>query len=205
MSTFPDVRHSGCGFEERCKSFTNNSSKRATFDAATSDQVSNTTESDWSQTNTVEVGQKIKYGISFLGTGGGGETSLTYSRSWGQGGSESQSITVGSESGVHIELEPGESVDAQLTASRGVMKVRLIYQAQLIGCTAVNYNPTFKDHHVWGLDINGVMQAGGLASTRDFTEDIEIGFYSNSRIVLKDSAEKMVAALATADRPSSLA
>ena len=168
------------------KTFTNRSSKKAIFDASISDQVSNTTESNWSATNTIEVQQKFTYNVSFLGAGGGGETSMTYSHQWGQGGSESKSITVGSTSGVSVELEPGESIEAQLTASRGVMKVRITYQARLTGCTAVNYNPTFKDHHFWALDIGAVMQAGGLNNSLLFTEDIEVGYFSNAKIELRD-------------------
>ena len=122
-----------------------------------------------------------------MGTGGGGETSLSYSHAWGEGGSESKSVTVGSQTGVSVILDPGESVEAELTASRGVMKVRIVYKAYLIGVTAVNYNPTFKDHHFWALDIGGVMAAAGLPNTKQFTEDIEIGYYSNSKIELKDT------------------
>jgi len=169
------------------KTFTNNSSKEATFDAAISDQVTDTTESHWSETDTVEVGQKFTYNVSFLGAGGGGETSLSYSHSWGQGGSESTSVTVGSTSGVTVKLEPSESVKAQLTASRGVMKVRIVYKAYLIGSTAVNYNPTYKDHHFWDFSITSVMQAAGLSTTRQFTEDIEIGYYSDSKVELKNA------------------
>lgn len=187
------------------KTFTNTSSKKATFDAGISDQVSNTSESHWSETNTIEVGQKITYGISFLGAGGGGETSMSYSHSWGQGGSESQSITVGSTAGVSVELDPGESVQAQLTASRGVMKVRIVYQAYLTGNTAVNYNPTYKDHHFWSLGIGGVMGAAGLTTTREFTEDIQIGYYSNSKIELKDAQNQIKAAFNAADTPAIVA
>jgi hypothetical protein len=136
------------------RTFTNRSSKKAVFDASISDQVSNTTESNWSTTNTIEVEQKFTYNVSFLGAGGGGETTMSYSHAWGQGGSESKNITVGSSSGVSVELEPGESIEAQLTASRGVMKVRITYRAQLSGSTAINYNPTFKDHHFW-VSISG--------------------------------------------------
>lgn len=181
------------------KTFTNNSSKKASFDAAISDQVNNTTESNWSQTDTIEVGQKITYEVGFLGSGGGGETSMSYSHAWGQGGSESRSITVGSSAGVKVDLDPGESVEAQLTASRGVMKVRIVYQAYLTGGTAINYNPTYRDHHFWCLPINDVMQAGGLKTTRQFTEDIEIGYYSNSKIVLKDAQQKLRATFMLAD------
>ncbi|BCT68244.1 hypothetical protein [Nitrosospira sp. NRS527] len=182
------------------KIFSNNSSKKATFNASISDQVNNTTESNWSQTDTVSVEQKIKYEIGFLGTGGGGETSMSYSHSWGKGGSESMSITVGSDSGVSVELAPGESVEAQLSASRGVMKVRVVYKAYLTGSTAINYNPTFKGHHFFSLPIDGVMEAGGLSTIREFTEDIEIGYYSNSKVELKDPTGKLRAVYFAADK-----
>ena len=51
------------------RTFTNRSSKKAVFDASISDQVSNTTESNWSTTNTIEVEQKFTYNVSFLGLG----------------------------------------------------------------------------------------------------------------------------------------
>lgn len=180
------------------KTFTNQSSKKATFDASISDQVSNTTESNWSTTNTIEVGQKITYNVGFLGTGGGGETSMSYSHQWGEGGSESKSITVGSTSGVSVELNPGESIEAQLTASRGVLKVRITYKAYLTGSTAVNYNPTFKDHHFWALDIGGVMGAAGINNSVKFTEDIEVGYFSNAKISLVDPKGKLKTAMLAA-------
>jgi hypothetical protein len=177
------------------RTFTNRSSKKAVFDASISDQVSNTTESNWSTTNTIEVEQKFTYNVSFLGAGGGGETTMSYSHAWGQGGSESKNITVGSSSGVSVELEPGESIEAQLTASRGVMKVRITYRAQLSGSTAINYNPPFKGHHFWGLDIGGVMQSGGISNSIQFTEDIEVGYFSNAKIELRDPQGKLKSAL----------
>jgi hypothetical protein len=180
------------------KTFTNQSSKKATFDASISDQVSNTTDSNWSTTNTIEVAQKITYNVGFLGTGGGGETSMSYSRQWGEGGSQSKSITVGSSSGVSVELDPGESIEAQLTASRGVMKVRITYKAYLTGSTAINYNPTFKDHHFWALDIGGVMAAAGINNSVLFTEDIEVGYFSNAKIALVDPKGKLKNALLAA-------
>ncbi|HEY0077373.1 MAG TPA: hypothetical protein VGB73_01925 [Pyrinomonadaceae bacterium] len=169
------------------KTLTNDSSREATFNAGISDQVCNTTESNWSETDTISVSQSFNYQVSFLGSGGGGETSMSYSHEWGQGGSESNSVTVGSDTGVSVTLEPGESVDAQLTASRGVMKVRIVYKAYLIGDVAVNYNPKYKGHHFFALDVGSIMDAAGLSKSRQFTEDIEVGYYANSKVVLTDT------------------
>lgn len=154
------------------KTFSNKSSKQATFDASISDQVADTVESNWSKTDTIEVGQTFTYSFSFQGGSAGGETLLSYSHSWGQGGSESKEITVGSETGVRVELDPGETVEAVLSASRGVMKVRIVYKAYLDGGVAVNYEEKYKDHHYWCLGIGGVMSDAGLPTTREYTEDI---------------------------------
>ncbi|MFD2565698.1 hypothetical protein [Aquimarina rubra] len=170
----------------KTQDFTNNSSKKGTFNVAISESLNNTTSSNWSTGGTLTIGQKFSYGVKFLGAGAEGETSLSYSQSWGIGGQESKSITVGSTSGVSVELDPGESVVAELSASRGVMKVRIRYNAYLIGNTAVNYNPTYKKHHFWSLGIGGVMSKGGVSNSIKSTEDIEIGYYSNSKIELKN-------------------
>lgn len=182
------------------KTFTNNSSVKATFNASISDQVSNTTESTWNITNTIEVGRTMNYEVSFMGVGGGGELSMSYSRQWGEGGSQSKSVTVGSASGISVELRPNESVESELTASRGVMKVRIVYKAYLIGSTAVNYYPKYKDHHFWCFDIGTVMAAAGIPNYQEFTEDISIGYYSNSRIQLKDEKGHLKDVLSTTDK-----
>jgi len=172
----------------KTQEFENNSSKSGSFNVSISETVQNTSTSTWNTGGTLTIGQKFTYSVKFLGAGGGGETSLSYSRSWGQGGSESKSTTVGSSSAVSVTLDPGESVIAELTASRGVMKVRIHYNAYLIGQTAINYNPTFKGHHFWGLPIRSVMAGAGLPAAVTSTEDIEIGYYSNSKIELKNKA-----------------
>jgi len=184
----------------KTQDFTNNSSKKGTFNVAISESLNNTTSSNWSTGGTLTVGQKFSYGVKFLGAGAEGETSLSYSQSWGVGGQEAKSITVGSTSGVSVELDPGESVVAELSASRGVMKVRIRYNAYLIGNSAVNYNPTYKKHHFWSLGIGGVMSKGGVSNSIKSTEDIEIGYYSNSKIELKNKVDgRLKASHALAD------
>jgi hypothetical protein len=172
----------------KTQEFKNTSPKKGTFNVSISESVNNTTSSSLNNVKKITVGQKFKYDVKFLGSGGGGETSLSYEQSWGTGGSESLSYTVGSTSGVSVELLPGEGVVAELSASRGKMQIRITYRAYLIGCTAVNYNPTFKDHHFWCLDICSVMSSKGKPYSLEITEDIEIGYYSNSKIELKSLA-----------------
>ncbi|MGQ0604469.1 MAG: ETX/MTX2 family pore-forming toxin [Anaerolineales bacterium] len=170
----------------KTQEFVNRSSRKATFTVSISESVNNTTSSNWSTGGTLSIGQKFSYGVKFLGADAKGETSLSYSRSWGVGGQESKSITVGSTSGLSVELGPGEAVLAELSASRGVMKVRIRYNAYLSGSTALNYYPKYKGHHFFHLGISGVMSKGGISNSVISTEDIEVGYYSNSKIELKD-------------------
>ncbi|PCJ04527.1 MAG: follicular epithelium yolk protein subunit [Rhodobacteraceae bacterium] len=174
----------------KSQEFKNSSSQKGTFNVDISETLTNTTSSNWSTGGTLSIGQKFTYGVNFLGSGAQGETSISYSQSWGIGGTETKSITVGSSSGVSVELDPGEAIVAELSASRGVMKVRIKYKAYLIGSSAVNYNPTFKDHHFWSLGIAGVMASAGISNSVVSTEDIEIGYYSSSKIEIKDKATK---------------
>lgn len=170
--------------------FANSSSLTATFNVAISESVANTTSSSWSLGGALTIGQSFSYGVKFLGAGAEGETSISYEQSWGISKEESEIITVGSTSGVSVELGPGESVLAELSASRGIMKVRIKYRAYLVGHTAINYNPTHKGHHFWALGIGNVMSSGSVINSVESTEDIEIGYYSNSKIELKDKDGK---------------
>ena len=167
--------------------FENYSSKSARFDVSISDTVSNTVTSTWQTGGSLTFGQTIKYEVGFLGSGGGGETSLSYSQSWGVGGSSAKMQSVGSRSGVMVTLEPHESVISVLTATRSVLKIRVKYNAYLIGKTAINYGSTYKGHHFWALAIQNVMNGGNIQNSVQSTEDIEVGYYSNGKISLKDA------------------
>ena len=170
------------------KTLENHSSHEATFTANLSETVADTVTSTWNVQRTLSVNQKIKYEIGFLGTGGGGETDISFSQSWGEGGSESKTVTVGSSAGVSVTLKPHQSVEATLTASRGVMKVRLRYGTRLTGYTAINYNPTYKGHHFWALWLPSVMAAAQIPNSVETTEDIELDYYSNGKVEIKDKA-----------------
>lgn len=170
------------------KTLENDSSFEGEFSSDLSESVSNTVTTSWNMQHTVSVNQKIKYSIGFLGTGGGGETDFGYSLSWGEGGEKSKSITIGSSSGVKVNLKPHQAVVATLTANQGVMKVRIRYKAHLAGGTAINYNPRYQGHHFWYLPIENVMMDADIPNSLEFTEDVEIGYYSGGKVELKDKA-----------------
>ena len=167
------------------KSLVNSSPVKATFNTAIQESVTDTVETSWSQTFGISFEQMFKYEVGFLGTKGGGETKFGFSAQFGSGVTKSTSVQVGSSSSVEVELKPKQAVKAKLTATRSALKARITYTASLTGLAAVNYNPTFKGHHFWALPIDAVMKAGGLSNTRQITEDIDIGYYSNGKVVLQ--------------------
>jgi len=171
------------------RKYTNNGATVATFTADLTDTVNETTETSWSQTQGVEVGQTISYGVEFSGVNIGGETSISYSQEFGVGGSESKEVSISATSGVSFELVPGQSAEVDFNASRGVLEVELVYQLSLSGDVAVNYNPTYKGHHFWGLGVNQVLQGAGLSTTFQYKETIEIGYYSNGEITVNKSPQ----------------
>lgn len=166
--------------------FENSSDKSATFSVGVTDSVTDTVENSWSETHGIELSQSISYEVGFLGSGGGGETSISYNAEFGTAGSQSTSVTVGSNNAISVDLDPGQSVTAVLSATRGKLQVQITYQVALTGVTAVNYNPTFKGHHFWALDINGVMQAGGIPIVITITETVEVSYYGNAKIQLQN-------------------
>ncbi|MDY4389128.1 follicular epithelium yolk protein subunit [Pectobacterium aroidearum] len=174
----------------------NNSTKPGTFSTSINDSVTNTTETNWNMTTTTEFSETISCEIGFEGLGSMG-TSSTWSLGFsvGVGGSQSQSISVGSDQGVTVDLDPGESVQVQLSASNGELKARIFYDVYLVGLTAVNYNPTYKDHHFWALDISSVMASGNIKNRQSITQDITVGYYSNSSVTLSDLRKLTLSAL----------
>lgn len=176
------------------QTFKNNSSVSATFKVEINETLTNTCSSNWSTGGDLTIGQKFEYGVGFLGTGAKGETSISYTQSWGIGGEHSKSFQVGTSTGVEVNLQPGQSVKAILHSNKGVMKVRIRYKAYLIGTTAVNYGKTYKNHHFWGLGIGSVMKGGNIINKVESTEDLEIGYYSNSSVEIVDGVNEKVLA-----------
>jgi hypothetical protein len=175
----------------------NTSRKPGNFSASVNDNVTNTFETNWNVTTSVELSQSVEYSVELAGLGSvGGSTSWSFGLSVGVGGARSQSVSVGSDQGVSADLDPGEAVEAQLTVSRGILKARIFYDVYLIGSTAINYNPTFKGHHFWALDIGQIMQAGGIKNHRQITQDITVGYYSNAEVKLSDHGKMALKAMA---------
>lgn len=165
----------------KTQKFINNSSSTGVFNVSIKDTVTNTMSNSWSTGGTLTVSQKITYGLGFIGSG---ETQISYSQSWGIGGSSSTQYTVGSDSGVSVTIEPGKGVLAQLSASRGVLKAQVDYNAYFSGTFKV-IDP-FLIPIEREIDIKDFLEFNNLNNSIKSSETLEAGYYSSSEIILSD-------------------
>lgn len=172
--------------------FHNNSTKTAQFKAQITQDVDNMVSSTWEKGCELSIGQSIEYGFDIAVASVSGKTEFSYTSNWGESATKSETVRVGTEAGVTISLEPNQTVIAELYATRGSMKIQVDYKASLSGSVAVNYDDVYRGHHFWSLDVNAVMKAGGLKRSVRSSEMILLNYYSDSKVVLKDSQTKFV-------------
>ena len=67
------------------------------------------------------------------------------------------------------------------------MRVRVNYKAYLSGYIAVNYSGKHNGHHFWARHVNKVLRAARITRVVAITNDINVGFYSDSDVVLNDA------------------
>ena len=115
--------------ELKSQVFQNDGRFDASFSATMSASVSNSVTSTWNTGGTPKTQDKISYNVEFPGTEVGDETSseVIFSQMWGIGGSHITSVTLGSSDGVTVTVKSHHTVNAVLSATRGVMKARITY------------------------------------------------------------------------------
>lgn len=169
----------------KTQEFVNNSDVAGTFNVSITDSVSNTSTNTWSVGGSLTITQKVSYGLKF---GASGETSMSYTQTWGIGGSESKTYTIGSTSGVTVELQPGQAVIAELSASRGVLKAKVNYDASCSGDLIYfsSAGPILK------IPVSDVFNALNLSNSIKSNEVMEVGYYSNSKVEIRKKENNQV-------------
>lgn len=163
----------------KSQDFINNSNVEGTFNVSITDSVSNTSSNTWSTGGKLTFTQKISYGLKF---GASGETSMSYEQSWGIGGTESKTYTIGSTSGVTVKLQPGQAVIAELSASRGALNAKIFYNAKCTG-NILYYSP--NPYGMMKAPVEEIMKDANLSNSIKSDENMEVGYYSNSSIEIR--------------------
>ncbi|MXP09827.1 hypothetical protein [Pseudoblastomonas halimionae] len=179
--------------------FTNNGPNPATFHASATVQVETSMSESWSKSGSVSVDQSISYGLTALGLGG--ETSFNFTSGWSSIKGFSDSTTLGETAGVEVPLNPGQSAYVVIKAQKGTLTMTVPYEATLLGGLAVNYDPTYKDHHFWYLHINNILKSCGLPKKVTIEQTLTFAFFTNVSVTVHDCATDKVISSQTFDQP----
>ncbi len=161
------------------KLFENDSKVSATYSGGVSTSVTNAVTNSWSQSNSVTVGSEIAFNAGVVS----GKVSFSFKHDWNWGGSETQSIAVGSTDNVSVMLNPKQSVEAQLQMTRGSLTAEVTYVAALGGDVVAASRGEYVSAYA-----SDVAPVKALTITQTVTFD----FYSMDTVKLVDSSSGTV-------------
>jgi len=163
------------------KTLSNTSNITGEFHTSISENVTNSFGSTTTNSLSTTINEEVSYGIEGIA---GGKIGFEFTSEFSETTSKDYASTVGAESGVTVTLKPDESVIAKLSSFRGTLNARVKYEASLHGSVALNYNPTFKGHHFWGLGVGSIMGP----TKQIIEEDMKVSFYSTGSVNLVNMA-----------------
>ncbi|KAI8433666.1 hypothetical protein MSG28_015664 [Choristoneura fumiferana] len=159
---------------------------KATFQGSVSLQKKNTFTSTWSSATALSLGQEITFSFNIGVASFESSTSFEYATSWGKDSSQAQTTTLGSESGIELELEGGRAAVALLSATRGELVLEVEYEALVVGQVAANYPGRYRDHYFWAYDVRALLAAAGQPHVRRSKQTVRVGFYSDDTVAYYD-------------------
>lgn len=163
------------------KHFKNKSQWASVYGGKLAQQADMTIKNTWISEGSYNFGDQVSYSVS-IGAGIAKTRTVSYSNKFGYTHQTSSGISVGSDISVQPTLEPGQEVDVVLTATRGVVRVEVTYEATLKGLVGANYSGRYKEHYFWGYNVNKCLEAVGKPQKITFKEVIEVGFYFDEEV-----------------------
>lgn len=105
-------------------------------------------------------------------------TNISYSHTWNQTTTKTHSETITSGAGTSFILEPGESAVAELICNEVTTEVELLYNANLSGYMAYEYNDWYNGHKKYARPLPS-------ANTHKTTKEIvTLKGYTNYKVVV---------------------
>lgn len=168
--------------------FQNLSNQTIKVNTGISHSVENTLITSWSKSKEFTVSQEITYNINVVFAKVEGTTGLSFSTTWGVSEEKSETVNIGTNSGMETELKPGQAVTAVLSANAGYLEIEVVHTASLRGNLAVNYKKALNGHHFWGPPIQNVMKSGGIKNEITTLETVRFGFHVDASLKVYDKA-----------------
>ncbi|CAH2226384.1 spherulin-2A-like [Pararge aegeria] len=89
-------------------------------------------------------------------------------------------------SDIQITLKPKQNAKVEVLATKEIMKIKVDYETSLVGAVAMNYDKEFKGHRFWAMDINTVLEAGGMKRHVLSSEVIDVVHFRDVKVLVKD-------------------
>ncbi|XP_023938323.1 spherulin-2A-like [Bicyclus anynana] len=97
-----------------------------------------------------------------------------------------KTLPINIEKELMITLEPKQNAKIEVLATKEIMKIRVDYETGLVGAVAMNYDKEYKGHRFWAMDINTVLEAGGMRKNLQSSEVIDVVYYKDAKVLVKD-------------------
>lgn len=167
---------------------TNHSSVVGTFSFGVMTSVTESSESNWNVSNTISVSETTTYSVGSKAFASASESiTFTYGHTWGTGGSQTSTTTVGANQKITVKLQPGQSAIADLTMNKGTIHAKIFWKARLTGAVAVNYGQAYEGHHFYPIAVEDVLAAMPRENYYTTVETMTYGFYANAQTVLRNT------------------
>ncbi|KAH9643614.1 hypothetical protein HF086_000088 [Spodoptera exigua] len=157
--------------------FENFSNRTVKVNTGMTQSVENTLTTSWTKEQEFTVSQEFEYEFNVGFSKAKGVTGFSFTNTWGVSEEKSKTQTIGSNSGMETELQPGQAVTAVLSATAGFLEIEVIHKASLTGNLVVNYRKPYRGHHFWSPLIQDVMKSGNMNNEVISTERIKFGFH----------------------------
>lgn len=95
-------------------------------------------------------------------------------------------------SNIDIFVEPGQEILIGLYAKVIKIDTTVVFGVSLKGNMVLNYEDTFRGHHFYAPNIADTLQDCGIDNNLNITADIELTFYEEPRLEIKDEHKRLI-------------
>ena len=174
--------------------FENLSNQTVKMNTGISHSVENTLKTSWSREHEYNISKNVEYEVNvgflkFLKIGADyhSRSGFSFTTRGGVSEEKSKTETIGTTSGMEVELKPGAAVTVALSSNTGVVELEVVHEAYLKGDVRVHCNcdiPFGLRIHVKKAcePIEELMVSGNIRNNITTTETIKFNYFVGSKI-----------------------
>lgn len=144
----------------------------------------------WIQNHSIRFGFELDWKMHYFDVEGVEHISMEYKVQFGESHTESRMIKSSAPNTVKVSLSPGTSAVATIEAKKTTVNVEIDYQIRLDGWVTSYFNEEIRDSYRWAHKIISLLRNASIPTHWESKELIEIVFYSDIRVVIRDDITK---------------